>query len=62
MALSPLLYGMMRTLDKEIFEAVKIPLKRFIRFLFELYDVLSNESDLVNWIEFLQEDLDEIIS
>jgi len=27
-------------------------------FLFELYDVLPNLSGLVNWIEFLQEDLD----
>jgi len=52
---------MTRTLDKEVFEAFKIPPKRFTRLLLELHDVLSNDSGLVNWIEFLQEDLDEII-
>jgi len=51
----------MRTLDKEVFEAFKIPSKWFTRFLFELHDVLPNESGIVNWVEFLQEDLDEII-
>ena len=52
MALSPFLYSMMRTLDKEAFETFKVH---------ELHDVLSNESGLLNWIEFLQEDLDETI-
>ena len=50
---------MIRTLDNEVFEAFKVPLKRFIRFLLELHDVFPNESGLVDWIEFLQEDLDE---
>ena len=48
---------MMRTLDKEVFKAFKVPPKRFIRFLLELHDLLPNESGLMNWIEFLQEDL-----
>jgi len=61
LVLSPFLYSMIRTLDKEDFEAFKVPPKRFTRFLFELHDVLPNESGLMNWIEFLQE-LDEIIS
>ena len=52
---------MMRTLDKEVFEAFKVPPKWFTRFLLELHDVLPNESGLMNWIEFLQEDLDETI-
>jgi len=39
----------------------KVPPKRFTRFLLELHNVLPNESDLVNWKEFLQEDLDETI-
>jgi len=51
----------MRTLDKEVFEAFKIPPKWFTRFLLKLRDVLPNEGDLMNWIEFLQEDLDETI-
>ena len=59
--LSPFLYSMMRTLDNEVFEAFKVPPKRFTRFLLELHDVFSNESGLVDWIEFLQEDLDETI-
>ena len=52
---------MMRTLDKEVFEAFKVAPKYFTRFLLELHDVLPNESGLVNLIEFLQEDLDETI-
>ena len=52
---------MMKSLDKEVFEAFKVPLKWFTRFLLELHDVLPNESALLNWIEFLQEDLDETI-
>ena len=52
---------MMRTLDKEVFKAFKVPLKWFTRFLLELHDVFPNERGLVNWIEFLQEDLDETI-
>ena len=44
---------MMRTLDKEVFEAFKIPSKWFTRLLLELHDVFPNESGLVNWIEFL---------
>ena len=52
---------MMRTLDNEVFEAFKVPSKRFTRFLLELHDVLSNEIGLMKWIEFLQEDLDETI-
>jgi len=51
----------MRTLDKKVFKAFKVPPKPFIRFLLELYDVLPNESGLMNWIEFFQEDLDETI-
>jgi len=52
---------MMRTLDKEVFEAFKVPPKWFTSFLLELHDVLPNASALVNWIEFLQEDFDETI-
>ena len=52
---------MMMILDKEVFEAFKIPPKWFTRFFLELHDVLPNERDLMNWIEF-QEDLDETIS
>ena len=52
---------MIRTLDKEIFEAFKVPPKWFTRFLLELHDVLHFESGLMNWIEFLQADLDETI-
>ena len=50
---------MMKTLDKEVFETFKIPPKWFNRFVLELHDVFPNESCLVNWIEFFQEDLDE---
>ena len=46
---------------KEVFEAFKVPPKRFTRFLLGLHDVFPNESGLVDWIEFLQEDLDETI-
>jgi len=53
---------MMWTLNKEFFETFKIPPKWLIRFFLELHDVLSNESGLVNWVEFLQEDLIETIS
>ena len=49
-------------LDKEVFGAFKVPSKRFTRFLLELHDGLPNERGLMNWIEFLQEDLDETIS
>ena len=59
--LSPLLYAMMRILGK-VFEIFKVAPKRFTRFLLELHDVHPNESDFVNRVEFLQEDLDEIIS
>ena len=52
---------MTRTLDKEVFEVFKVPPKRFTRFLLELHDIFPNESGLVDWIEFLQEDLDETI-
>ena len=34
---------MMRTLDKEVFKAFKVPPKWFTRFLLELHDVLPNE-------------------
>ena len=61
MALSPFLYSMMRTLDKEVFKAFKVPPEQFTRFLLELHDGLPNESGLMNWIEFLQENLDETI-
>ena len=47
LALLSLLYAMMRILDKEVFEAFKVPPKWF-RFLLELHDVLPNESGLVN--------------
>ena len=40
---------MMRTLDKEVFKAFKVPPKRFTRFLLELHDVL--------WIEFFKKTL-----
>ena len=53
---------MMRTLDKEVFEASKIPPKWFTRFLLEVHNVLPKESGLMYWIEFFQEDLDETIS
>jgi len=53
---------MMRTSDKEVFEAFKVPPKQFTRLLLELYEVFSNESDLMNWIEFLQEYFDETIT
>jgi len=53
---------MMRTLNNEVFEAFKVLPKWFTRFLLELLDVLPNESGLMNWIEFLQENLNEIIS
>ena len=53
--------SMMRTLDKELFEAFKLPPKWFTRFLLELHNVLPNESGLMNMIEFLQEVLDETI-
>ena len=53
---------MIRTLDKEVFEAFKVPPKRFTRFLLELYDIFPNESVLMNGIEFLQEDFDETIT
>jgi len=52
----------MRALDKEVFEVFKVPPKWFTRFFLELHDVLSNESGLMNWIKFLQENLDETIS
>ena len=52
---------MMRTLDREVFKAFKVSPKQFTRFLLEMHDILPNESDLMNWIEFLQEDLDETI-
>ena len=39
----------------------KLPPKQFTRFLLELHDVLPNENGLIDWIEFLQEDLDETI-
>ena len=52
---------MIRTLDKEVFKAFKVPPKWFTRFFLELHNVLPNESGLINWIEFLQEDLDETI-
>ena len=61
MVLSSFLYSMMRILDKEVFEAFKVPPKRFTRFFLELHDVLPNKSGLMNWIEFLQEDLGETI-
>ena len=53
---------MMRILGKKVFETFKVPPKRFTNILLELHDILPNESDLVNKIEFLQESLDEIIS
>jgi len=61
LALSLFLYSMMRILHKEVFEVFKVPPKRFTRFLLELHDVFPNESGVMNWIEFLQEDLDETI-
>ena len=59
--MSPFFYFMMRILDKEVFEVFKVPPKQFTRFFLELHDVLPNERGLMNWIEFLQEDLDETI-
>ena len=53
---------MMRTLGKEVFETFKVPPKWLTNFLLELHDILPNESDLMNWIEFLQEALDKTIS
>ena len=53
---------MMRILDKEVFKAFKVPTKWFAWFLLELHDIFPSESDLMNWIELLQEDLDETIA
>ena len=50
---------MMWTLDKEVFKAFKVPPEWFTRFLLELHDCLPNESGFMDWIEFLQEDLNE---
>jgi len=52
---------MMRPLGKEDFEMFKVPPKLFTRFMLELHDILLNESGLADKIEFLQENLDEII-
>jgi len=52
---------MMRTLDNEVFETFKVSPKRFTRFLLELYDILPNESNFMDMIEFFQETPDEII-
>jgi len=38
---------MIRTVDKEVFKAFKVPPKWFTRFLLELHDVLPNESGFV---------------
>jgi len=40
----------------------KVPPKWFTRFLLELHDILSNKSDLMDMVEFFQENPDEIIS
>jgi len=51
----------MRALSLEIFKSLKVSPKWLARFLPELHDILSNEGNFVNWVEFLQEGLDEII-
>ena len=51
----------MRTLGKGVLETFKEPPKWFTRFLLELHDVLPNENSFVDRVEFLQEDIDEII-
>ena len=61
LALSPLLYAMMRALGKEVFEMFKVSPKWFTKFLLELHYILSNESGLMNVVEFFQKDLNEII-
>ena len=48
-------------IEQEVFEAFKVPPTWFTRFLLELHDIFPNESGLMNWIKFLQEDLDKII-
>ena len=53
---------MMWTLGKEVLKIFKVSPKWFTRFLLELHDVLPNQSDFVDKVEFFQEDLDEIIS
>ena len=53
---------MMRTLGKEVFETFKIPPKWFTKFFLELHDILSNKSDLMDMVEFFQENPDEINS
>jgi len=62
LVLSPLLYAMMRTLGKVVLETFKAYPKWFARFFLELHDVLRNESSFVDMVEFLQENLDEIIA
>ena len=52
---------MLRTLDKEVFKAFKVPPEWFIEFLLKLHDRHPNESGFMNRIEFLQENLDETI-
>jgi len=40
----------------------KVPPKRFTWFLLKLHYILPNEGGFVDRVEFLQENLDEIIS
>jgi len=40
----------------------KVPPKKFTRFLLKLHYVFPNESDFIDKVEFLYEDLHEIIS
>ena len=40
---------------------LKVPPKCLTKFLLELHDILSNQSGLVNRVDFLQENSDEII-
>jgi len=61
LALTLFLHIMMRALSEEIFESLKVSPKWLARFLSELHDILSNEDSFVDWVEFLQEGLDEII-
>jgi len=51
----------MGAFGKEIFEAFKVFSKRFRYFLLTLYYVFPDKSGLMDWVEFFQEGLDEII-
>jgi len=45
------------TLGKKVFEMFKVPPKWFIKFLLELHDILSNESDIMDKVNFFKKTL-----